>query len=94
MTSGTGLSALAGVATKNSIQQDGDSTTSARFFRRADVEGAVDHERLGIRKLLGASGGAIVFLLSREFILLITVSYAVALPIAGACRPMAVRLCL
>lgn len=39
-------------------------------------------KEVGIRKVLGASAGSIVYLFSKEFIILITIAFAVATPIA------------
>jgi putative ABC transport system permease protein len=39
-------------------------------------------KEIGIRKVLGASVGSIVLLLSREFLLLITLAFAIAAPVA------------
>ncbi|HEY4154522.1 MAG TPA: FtsX-like permease family protein, partial [Puia sp.] len=39
-------------------------------------------KEVGIRKVLGATAGSIVYLFSKEFILLIAIAFAVAAPIA------------
>ena len=38
-------------------------------------------KEVGVRKVLGASVGNIVFLLSKEFLLLITISFVIAMPV-------------
>ena len=42
-------------------------------------------KEIGIRKVLGASAGNIVLLLSREFTILITIAFLVAAPVAWYC---------
>jgi ABC-type antimicrobial peptide transport system permease subunit len=39
-------------------------------------------KEVGIRKILGATSGSIVYLFSKEFVILITIAFAVAAPIA------------
>jgi ABC-type antimicrobial peptide transport system permease subunit len=39
-------------------------------------------KEVGIRKVLGATSGSIVYLFSKEFIILITVAFVIATPVA------------
>jgi ABC-type antimicrobial peptide transport system permease subunit len=42
-------------------------------------------KEVGIRKVLGATAGSIVYLFSREFIMLIVIAFAIAAPLAWYC---------
>lgn len=39
-------------------------------------------KEVGIRKVLGASAGSIVYLFSKEFIILVSLAFAIATPLA------------
>src|SRR5436853_6580943 len=40
------------------------------------------YKEVGIRKVLGANAGSIVYLFSKEFILLITIAFVISVPIS------------